>query len=119
MQWELQVDAPNAELKMPSQVVSYSNWELEPTITAETFAIEVPKDAEKVDTLRTKEPGDEGPHPLLGAKAPDCELTLLEGGAQKLADLKDKKVVVIDFWALVRPVRRGAAEGRSSGEEIR
>jgi peroxiredoxin len=100
MQWELQLDAANAKLKMPSQVISYSNWELEPKINAKTFAIEVPKDAEKVDTLRTKEPGDEGPHPLLGAKAPDCKLTLLEGGAQKLADLKDNKVVVIDFWAL-------------------
>ena len=59
-----------------------------------------PKDAEKVDTLRTQEPGKRGPHPLLGVKVPDCKLTLLEGGAQNLADLKDKKVVVIDFWTL-------------------
>src|SRR5262249_43205282 len=74
------------------------NWELKPAITAETFAINPPKDAEKVDTL--KEPSDEAPHPLLGAKAPDCQLTLLDGGIQKLAALPNKKLVVIDFWAL-------------------
>jgi peroxiredoxin len=100
MEAALQVDAPNAERKMPKQIVTYSNWELEPAITDETFAIDVPDDAEQVDSLREEEPSDEGPHPLLGAKVPDCELTLLEGGAQKLADLKDKKAVVIDFWAL-------------------
>jgi peroxiredoxin len=98
MQWE--PDAPNAQAEIPSQVVTYSNWNLEPAITAEAFAFDVPKDAKKVDTLRTQEPSDEAPHPLLGAKAPDCELTLLEGGTQTLADLRDKKVAVIDFWAL-------------------
>ncbi|MBA4106653.1 MAG: hypothetical protein C0485_12925 [Pirellula sp.] len=96
----LQIEAPDAEVKLPKQLVSYANWELEPAITDETFAIDVPEDAEQVESLRDEEPSDEGPHPLLGAETPDCELKLLEGGAQKLADLKDKKVVVIDFWAL-------------------
>ena len=100
MKWELQLDTPDVDFKMPSQVVTYSNWELEHSIADETFVIEVPENAEKVDTLRMQEPGDEGPHPLVGAEAPDCELTLLEGGSQKLALLEEKKVVVLDFWAL-------------------
>jgi peroxiredoxin len=96
----LQIESAGAESKLPKQVVTYANWELEPEVTDETFAIEVPEDAEQVDSLQEEEPSDEAPHPLLGAEAPDCELKLLEGGSQKLSDLKDKKVAVIDFWAL-------------------
>jgi peroxiredoxin len=95
-----QVEETDAEAKLPKQLVTYTNWDLEPEITDETFVIDVPEDAEHVDSLREEEPNDESPHSLLGAKSPDCELKLLEGGSQKLSDLKDKKVVVLDFWAL-------------------
>lgn len=41
---------------------------------------------------------DEKPHATVGKPAPDVGWTLLDGTAQKLADLKGK-VVVLDFWA--------------------
>lgn len=98
---ERQLEEPDAKVDGPTQTLAYSNWNVEPEVTAESFAIVVPEDAEHVETLRTEEdPETAGPHPLLGAKAPDCELTLLDGAAQKLSDFKEKKVVVLDFWAL-------------------
>jgi len=100
MKWEMQLDMPDVDFEMPSQTVEFANWELEPSITDDTFAFEVPESAEHVDTFRTQNLFDEGPHPLVGAEAPECELTLLDGGSQKLAELEGEKVVVLDFWAL-------------------
>ena len=36
---------------------------------------------------------------LLGKPAPDFKLDLLEGGEFELAAFKDKKIVILDFWA--------------------
>lgn len=99
MRWEIEVDLPDADFQMPSQVVTYSDWKIDQPIDEATFAIEVPEDAELVDTFRIADPSADGPHPLVGAEAPDCELTLLKGGSQKLAELEGEKVVVLDFWA--------------------
>jgi len=100
MQWEIHLETPGVDSEMPTQVVTFSNWEVERPIDGETFAIKVPENAEQVDTLMMQGSKDEGPHPLVGAEAPDCELPLLDGGSQKLAELEEKKVVVLDFWAL-------------------
>lgn len=105
MTWEIQLDLPDGDFKLPSQVVTYSHWTFDSPDADEAFAIALPDQAERVDTFRLEGPGGlEGPgderlHPLLGAEAPDCELTLLAGGSQKLAELRGKKVVVLDFWA--------------------
>jgi len=48
---EMQPDLPEAEYEMPSQVVTFSNWEVGRLINGETFAIEVPENAEQVVTL--------------------------------------------------------------------
>lgn len=38
-------------------------------------------------------------HPLLGAKAPNIELALLDGGRMDLAHHLGKDIVILDFWA--------------------
>ncbi len=100
-QWEMRYEMPaGVETKMPSQVLTFSNWEVDQPIADEIFAIEVPEDAEQVASFMTQDRHDDEPHPLLGAEAPDCELTLLDGDPQQLTDLKGDQVVVLDFWAL-------------------
>ena len=100
MQLEMQLDVAGTDFGATSQVVKFSNWEVNQPIPDETFAIEEPENAEQVATLMTQGRSDEVPHPLVGAEAPDCELPLLEGGHQKLSEIEGKKVVVLDFWAL-------------------
>ena len=41
----------------------------------------------------------EPPHPLLGKVAPAINLDLLGGGKLDLAALKEKNIVILDFWA--------------------
>lgn len=100
MQWEILLDKPGEDSELPSQLMKFTNWNLDAPADAQTFAITLPEEAEQVATFTSQDSDEDGPHPLLGESAPDCELALLDGGSQKLAELKDKQVVVLDFWAI-------------------
>ena len=49
---------------------------------------------------RLDNPDDEGnSSPLIGSRAPDFTLTALDGRQVRLSDYRDKKMVVVSFWA--------------------
>ncbi len=76
----------------------FSNWKTDSQLGAEQFAFSPPKGAEKVDSLFG--PGASPKrHPLLGKDAPVFELDTLAGKLVKLADLKEKEIIILDFWA--------------------
>lgn len=77
--------------------VAFQDWQTDDQLAAASFAIEPPPGAEKVDSIF--ESSADGPHPLLGKEAPAFELALLAGGKVRLADHKDKEIVILDFWA--------------------
>ena len=80
--------------------IDFKNWDLKPDFSDDDFDFTPPKDAEKSDTLFAGLGGrDEAPHPLLGEPAPEFEVDRLDGDAFKLADVLEKKVVMLDFWA--------------------
>jgi thiol-disulfide isomerase/thioredoxin len=87
-------------------VVTYENWEVDPTFGEDAFVFNAPADAEKFDSLMQMFTGGRGgpaaepePHALLGKAAPPIDLELLDGGKLDLASYKDKNVVILDFWA--------------------
>lgn len=71
--------------------IAINDWAINPAVTDATFAVNLPKRAEKVASLFPE-------HPLLDRKAPPITLAQLSGGTFKLADQKDK-IVILDFWA--------------------
>ncbi len=94
--------SPFADMKI-TNIVTYTDWQIDPDFEAADFAFKAPEGATKVDSLMemitgraTSEPV---PHALLGLKAPQIELELLDGGKLDLASLKGKKIVILDFWA--------------------
>ncbi|HVU88863.1 MAG TPA: DUF2092 domain-containing protein [Pirellulales bacterium] len=84
-----------ADLRIKSTSV-FTDWKENPTLAADTFAFSPPLGAVKIDN-----PADqvEPLHPLLGKVAPPINLDLLGGGKLDLASLKDKNIVILDFWA--------------------
>ncbi len=73
-------------------------WKVGGPLKEETFAVEIPPDAIRVDDLLSAlQDGDI--RQLLGKPAPPLELTDLTGKAVRLADYLGKKVVVLIFWA--------------------
>lgn len=72
-------------------VETYSNIKTNASIDAATFETELPK------TYTVIKSENEPPFPI-GQKAPDFEVSTLDGQTRKLSDLKGK-VVLIDFWA--------------------
>jgi thiol-disulfide isomerase/thioredoxin len=80
-------------------VVDFTGWAFNPELPADRFAFTPPEGAELAESLfEGLDVGGEE-HPLLGRPAPDLTLDLHGGGRLDLAALKDKKVVVLDFWA--------------------
>lgn len=82
-------------------IALYTNWEINPEFTADTFAFTAPEDATEVDSFNDMlgQGSSAGPQELLGKAAPEFTLELLDGKELNLADHKDKDVVILDFWA--------------------
>jgi len=95
--------SPFANMKI-SNVVTYKDWEINPKFPADAFAIHVPDGATKVGSFMEivtggRKPAEPELHALVGKPAPPVELELLDGGKLDLASYKNKKVVILDFWA--------------------
>ena len=72
--------------------IALSDWKLNPQLDDAFFAAAIPKDAKLVQEF--------GPQKLVaGQAAPALVTKTLEDKPFDLADLKDKKIVVLDFWA--------------------
>ncbi len=85
-----------------SNVVTFDDWEVNPKFPADAFAFNAPEGATKAKTILDIVMGDReetGPHPLLAKAAPAIKLDLLDGGKFDLASYKNKKIVILDFWA--------------------
>ena len=87
-----------------TNTATYKDWVENPKFAADTFVFTPPEGAVKAESLADivggggrREAG--GPHPLLSKAAPAIKLDLLGGGKLDLAALKDKHVVILDFWA--------------------
>lgn len=75
--------------------MTITNWQMAPQVTPELFAWKAPEGATEKQIPSRNAPGAE----LLGKAAPEFSLGLLDGGNVKLADHKDKDVVLLDFFA--------------------
>ncbi len=75
---------------------NFSDWDFDSPQIAEAFLLSIPAKAEFVENVFGRE---EGPHPLVGAKAPKFTLETDGGEEVSLADLTKKNVVILDFWA--------------------
>jgi thiol-disulfide isomerase/thioredoxin len=104
--------------------VDFKDWNLKPDFSDDDFAFTPPKDAEQTETLFAGLGGtDEGPHPLLGEPAPEFEVDRLDGDAFKLADVLEKKVIMLDFWATwcgpcVEALPQVTAAAKELGEDV-
>ena len=112
--------ASSTDLKV-TNVLTFTDWELDPKLEASAFDLQVPEGVAKVKSLMEMLGGlvcSSGPSPLLGKAAPAVESELLDGGKLDLASYKNKNIVVLDFWGyLVRSVHRSASQdqqGRSA-----
>jgi thiol-disulfide isomerase/thioredoxin len=76
--------------------VTFRKWKTRGKIPQRLFDFKAPRGAEEVEALVFS--GSSGYEPLLNEKAPTMELPLHGGGKMKLADHKDKDVVILDFW---------------------
>jgi peroxiredoxin len=93
--------SPFEDIKV-SNAVTFEDWDLAPKFTPEAFAFHTPEGATKAKSIMDiimGGRGESGPHPLLGKAAPELKLDLLDGGSLDLASYKDKKIVILDFWA--------------------
>lgn len=73
--------------------VTLTNWQAPAQVTPEQFAWKAPEGAREKSNRQA--PGAD----LLGKPAPDFALSMLDGSSMKLANHKDKEVVILDFFA--------------------
>jgi thiol-disulfide isomerase/thioredoxin len=83
-------------------VITFEKWDTAPKFDDQSFALATPEGADKVNSILEMfgQPGQsESAEKLVGQDAPALELETLDGGGFKLADQKNKYVVILDFWA--------------------
>lgn len=74
------------------------NWKIGAEPAAGAFAIELPKEARRVNEIYDALSGEE-PAARVGKPLPKIPLTKLDGSTQDLAAAKDKRATVLIFWA--------------------
>jgi hypothetical protein len=79
------------------EAVASFNWKLNPQVTAETFALAIPKDAAKVHDIYNSLAGEETR--VVGAPLPNVEVVTLEGERQPIAAVPGRPATVMIFWA--------------------
>ena len=73
------------------------NWTVGKPVPAETFALTIPKDAQRVSDIYAALAGDDTAS-LIGQRLPELQLTKLDGTMLDLST-KDKAATVLIFWA--------------------
>jgi len=76
----------------------FDNWQVNSTLAPDRFGYSPKKFAQEVKAFGIKPKGYK-PHRLIGERALDFKLPLLDGGKAKLTDHLGKDIVVLDFWA--------------------
>lgn len=121
--------APAATKSLTSKRIrteTYQDWRLNANLPVfAAFPIAPPPEATKVSSLAWElRPSGEVDSAWIGRLAPPLELPLLDGGTFKLADHRNKEVVVLNFWTSVRrdcewevPTVAATASGYS-GEQV-
>jgi hypothetical protein len=74
------------------------NWKLGAAPPEGAFAIELPKDARRVNEIYDALSGEE-PAARVGKPLPKIPLTMLDGSSLELAAAKDQRATVLIFWA--------------------
>jgi len=105
----------------------YQDWRLNANLPVfAAFPIAPPAEATKVSSLAWElRPPGEVDSAWIGRLAPPLELPLLDGGTFKLADHRNKEVVVLNFWTSIRrdsewevPTVAGTAAGYSGDQVV-
>ena len=91
--------APQMKTAQWQVEIQFNQIEANPVLTGDVFNFTPPANAKKVDSFRPQAGAAEEAHPLIGKKAPDFDLTLLDGSKAALAKHKGKDVILLDFWA--------------------
>ena len=79
------------------ETIEIDRWRLDQEVQADKFVFAAPPGAKLVSDSTW--PAPSSIHPMVGQRAPDFELPLLDGGQMRLADHRGKDVVILDFWA--------------------
>lgn len=81
--------------------LNYTKWDTAPKLDDAAFAVNLPKDAEKVDSMFEGLGGsmEEELHGLVGKPAPAFETVNPAGDAIDLSKNLGKNVIMLDFWA--------------------
>jgi peroxiredoxin len=83
--------------------ITFKDWKVDQTISADRFTFTPAADAKKFESLEKfrnfLSGGNQGPHPLLGKEAPEFDGKLADGEVMNLARHRGKNIVILDFWA--------------------
>ncbi len=83
-------------------IQTFKGWKIDTALDRKTFTFDPPPGAQKADSLMEALTGggrQASSSPLVGKAAPEISLSLIDKGAFRLKDHRDKDIVMIDFWA--------------------